>query len=602
MKWFHNLNIAVKFVGCFAAILIILMIGNGMGLLNAGNMNNNLVNLYENDLKTIKQLGEISSSFHLVNASVSSYVLLNSSDTRANAKETIAAQQQIIKDRMASIAGSPITEQEQKELELVKLLWSTYPPSIEKVLQLADQNQTEFAKSVLEKELLTKQDGIDRTIQGFIELNQQKADTRYSASLGQYQSIKWSTIIILAVSLLLSAIVGTIMTFSMLKPINRLLAAFRSMESGDLSKKAEINRRDELGQLAAGFENMRQSVASIVSQTKQSVGVLSAVARDIRQDALTTGEASQNIYGGLKEAAVMSDEQAARVSDDAVVIKEMSLGLKQVAAAIDNVSSLSSDMEKASDQGQKIVATALETMQTIQRKSEQTNAVVQTLSQHSQEIESVMITIKQIAEETNLLALNASIEAARAGEAGKGFAVVASEVRQLSENSKNAAGHVGSVIKRILESTQELARSSQASTAEMNEGYTKVSEVSAAFRQIFEWIRAMNDRVQDITATIEEMAAGSEQIDQSIKRIETYTVNFSSINQEYAEKSGQQAHLMDKVNDSAEELLNMSGELLALVNRFVTSDSEFQEHSANHDVAQAADDNQLDRHAISSEI
>ncbi|CAG7635788.1 Putative methyl-accepting chemotaxis protein YoaH [Paenibacillus solanacearum] len=569
MKWFHDLKISVKFIGCFVAILVILTIGNLTGLINTNRMNDNLVDLYDNDYRTIKDLGDISSSYHRINTAVGSYLLLSDSESRKKEKEAILAKQQVIDELLSRFESRDLTDEERKELSLFRQLWNTYPKTIEKVLALADEGQDAFARSLYEKEMLTREDGIDRTFQGFIELNQEKADSRFNESMRRYGSIKWSTLLIMLFSLLISGLLGSLMTFSIMKPVRLLLGAFKHVEDGDLSRELSTERRDELGRLAAGFETMRQSIASIVSQTKRSVHRLSDLSGHIRGYAQTTGETSQEMNKGMQLAAAASDAQAGNVSEDTVVIREMSTGLKQVATHIDEVSSLSSDMERASSEGRLVVAGALDSMTSILLKSQQTGSIVQELGSHSAEIDGIMSTMRQIAEETNLLALNASIEAARAGEAGNGFAVVALEVRKLSESSKASAQYVGSVIARIQESTRDLLASTQAWTTELHQGQTKVNEVSASFSQIYEWIQHMNDRIQDITAGIEEMAAGSEQMDASMRRIEAYADQVSQTNRQYADQSGEQARSMDEINMSVEELLNVSRELSTLVNRFV---------------------------------
>jgi methyl-accepting chemotaxis protein len=571
MKWFHDLRVSLKFISCFITILLVMMVGNISGLINTNMINGNLVHIYENDLSSIKELGAISSSYNRLNTSLGSYLLINNSEYRKKEREIITSKQKEIDDILASFSSLSATDDEKNELELFKTLWSAYPKAIEKVTSLADQNQNEFAKTVYEKEILSKQDGITKTFQGLIEMNQKKADTRYAASLDKYLQVKLSSIIIMVVSLLISGILGYLITYSILKPIRRLLEAFKNMESGDLSQTVETHRRDELGQLEVGFEKMRQSVSSIVSQTKHIVGYLSNVSNDIRGYAITTGGTSQVIFHGLKEAVHTSNQQATRIAEDSIVIKEVSFGLKQVAFNIDEVSSLSNDMERASNSGQLVVRDALEKMSAIQQKSQQTTTIVQELGGHSAEIDGILLTIKNIAEETNLLALNASIEAARAGDAGRGFSIVANEVRKLAENSKQAAIHVGLVIARIQESTRDLFSSSQEWIVEMNEGHTKVNDVSTVFKKMYEWIQSMNDSIQDITASIEEMSAGSEQIDFSMKRIEESSQSVSEVNEKYSEKSGQQVEMMEKVNASAEQLLKISDELHVLVNRFVTT-------------------------------
>jgi len=571
MKWFDNLKISYKFIGCFTAILIILMVGNIRGVMNTSSLNNNLVNIYENDLTMIKELGEISSSFNRINTALGSYLLVNDKDSRNARMEIINTKVQTINDLLTHLSGIPLLDNERQELDLFKQLWSTYQSTIDKVVNLTEQNQDQFAQSVFQRELLSKEEGINTTFQGFIAKNQQKADARYENSLTMYTQIKWSSIILMALSLAIAGILGYFMTRSFVAPIGRLLKSFKYIESGDLSHPIVEHRRDELGMLAEGSEKMRQSISLIVSQTKSLVGTLSDVSNQIREDALETGDSSQSIYHGLREIAVTSKEQATKIVDDAVMIKEMTLGLNQMAVTVDDVSNLSSDMENTAGKGRLVVRDALETMKSIKQKSEQTTTIVGMLGEHSKEINSVISTIKAIAEETNLLALNASIEAARAGEAGRGFAVVASEIRKLAENSTSSAELVRQIVVRTQQSTQDLLSSSQAWMMEIHEGHIKMDDVSEAFQRIFEWVENMNSSIQDITAGIEELSAGSVQIDHSMKRIEDYSDGVSQVNQEYSDKSGQQVKRMGKVNSSADELLKLSDELHVIVNRFVTA-------------------------------
>ncbi|WP_438446982.1 methyl-accepting chemotaxis protein [Gorillibacterium sp. sgz5001074] len=571
MKAFHNLKISVKFIGCFAVILLIMMAGNAKALTNANDMSRNMMELYENDLKTIKDVGTLAASFHRINTSVGSYLLLTDADSRKQNKELITANRKSIDDLMAQIETRTLSEEEARELSLFKALWSNHTKTIDKFFGYADQNQNDIARSVYDKEMLIKVSGAERIFASFIEMNQSKADSRYTSSVEMNQEIKQSTLLIMIVSLIISGLLGTLMTVSILTPVRRILSAFKSVESGDLSRPLVIDRKDELGLLGAGFETMRRSIAAIVVQTQQAVELLTSISLDIQGHARTTGDASQEIHTGLTEAAELSGRQAAQVTEDAVVIKEMSIGLKQAATSIDDISSLSGDMEAASSKGRTVVSDAVATMSSIREKFQNISTIIRDLGDHTAEIDGVMATIKQIAQETNLLALNASIEASRAGDAGRGFAVVATEVRKLSENSKASADRVGLVVERIQESTRGLLQSSRLWSEEMNEGQTKVDNISTSFRLIHEWIENINERVQDITAVIEEMAAGSEQIDGSIKRIETYSQNVTQVNRQYSQRSAQQVQAMDQTQSSLEELQRIAQELNGLVNRFVTA-------------------------------
>ncbi len=570
MKWFHNLKISYKFIGCFALILIIVAAGSISGLLNSKSIHANVVNMYEADLTMIKDLGKISSSFNRINMAAGSYIQLDDPDMKERMLKIIEANEKAVSELLPVVASKPMTAQEKSALEVFQLLWTNYQETLHKVVGFVDEDKS-LALSVYERQLLDREETVNANFEKIITANQERADTRYRDSLNRYEQVRMSSIFLMAVSVIAAALLGYLMTQSFITPVKRLLAAFKEIESGNLSKKIENTRRDELGQLANGSENMRLSILSIVTQTKKLLATLSQISQQIQEKAEETERSSKEIHRGLQQSAETSSIQSRQVSDDAVVIKEMSVGLKQMAHHVDDVSHLSSDMEAASNKGQIVVQDALETMLSIRDNSLETAGVVQTLGTHSHDINSVILTIKEIAESTNLLALNASIEAARAGEAGKGFAVVAEEVRKLAENCKEAAESVRQKIARIQESTENLLESNRKSTAEIDNGYTKIQDVTDAFRQIYQWVQSMNGRIHDITAGIEELAAGSEQIDSSMKRIEDFSQDVISVNQTYSEKSGRQVDQMQTVKSSANELLDLSNELSRIVNRFVTA-------------------------------
>lgn len=566
MKWFDNMKISRKFVGSFSVVIVLLLIGNIWGIINANSLNRNVTDIYEQDLTIIKESGEVSTSINRINSALGSYLLTQEEEYL----ETIEEEKQNIDDLLVRLYAQPLLENELRDLEVFKIVWQGYPPVIERVVTQVKQNQMEFAVSAFKRELLVKEKGINMAFQSFIEGNRDKAAERYEDSKKMYTGNVLSSIIIMALTLVISGVMGYILTRSITGPINRLVKSFKLMEAGDLSQPIEERRGDELGQLAEGSENMRKSIADIVSQTKQVVRTLANVSQNVREDAKETAASSQRMFKGLNDTANLSREQAGKITDDAQMIKEMVQSLSQVAASVDSVSSLSSDLQQTADRGQVVIQDASETMNAIKSKSEETASVVELLNEHAKQIDSVIATIKEIAEETNLLALNASIEAARAGDAGRGFAVVADEIRKLAENSKASAEQVRRVVVSIQNSARDLFRSNQINLSEIHDGHSKMDDVSNAFHQIFEWIENINMSIQDITAGIEELSAGSEQIDHSMRRIEAYSDDVAKTNESYAQQSGQQVNRMEKVNDSVNELLKLSDALNGIVNRFVT--------------------------------
>ncbi|WP_196426891.1 methyl-accepting chemotaxis protein [Paenibacillus validus] len=571
MSWFHHLKISLKFMVCFALVLIILLATGVLGMTNSHKINNNLVDIYENKLITIKDLGEISSSFHRINTHLGNYLLTANLDERIKSKEKMMENQKHIDLLLENMALRPLPEEYVKELELFKGLWVNYSEKGNKVTELADQNQKASAQLIYEKEMLNKVEGIDQTFHNFIELNKEEAEQSYLSSSAMYKKVTAISIGFIAGSFLISIALGYIITSSMVNPIKELLRKFQLMGSGDLSAPISIQRKDELGQLALASEQMRQSIASIINQAQNSVSTLSDVSDKIKQSAILTGNSSQFILQGLQHSTERFKHQSEMVSGDAAIVKEMSMGLQQMAGDVDQMNRHALDMETVSAQGDVAVRDAIDKMNGLQQQVMQSTESVRNLAQLSKDINQVITTIMEIAEETNLLALNASIEAARAGEAGLGFAVVASEVRKLAENSRSAADRVRMDIGKMQAGTLTVVNSIQIWAAEILDGQEKVENVSLAFQNIRDWVYKMNSSIQEVSANIEELAAGSYQIDQSMRRIENFSVEVSDSTESYANTSGEQVKSMNEVIVSIESILAISEELNKATSRFTVS-------------------------------
>lgn len=572
MNWFHHLKISVKFAVCFSLVLGLLLAMGVLGLVNIKKINNNMVDLYDNKLVVIKELGDISSSFHRINTYMGNYLLNNNAEDRGKMKDKIAANQKMIDASLASLSNRSLPEEYQNELGLFTSLWAKYKETSGKVIEMADSNQDKIARTVYEREMIAKVEGIDQSFQQFVAKTQEAAETSYTASAAMYKSVSGASILFIIVSFLVSGVMGYLVTSSIVSPIRQLLRHFEKMSSGDLSESIRINRKDELGLLAKSSEHMRSSIAGIVNQVKSSLQSLTGLSDTIRASADSTGESSLTIRQGLRAAADHSRQQLDMVTGDVAIIKEMSSGLQQMASDIDKMNHQSMDMEKASDEGELVVRDAIEQMGRIHRHVQQSAETVENLSRLSREIDGVINSIKHIAEETNLLALNASIEAARAGEAGRGFAVVASEVRKLAESSREAADRVSSNIGKMQESMTLTVQSIKGWSEEITAGQDKVERVSLSFQNMREWTQKLNQTIQDVSAGIEELAAGSQEMNYSMKRIEDFSMSVSHTTEQYASTSDLQVESMNQVMRSVESLLLVSGELQQATNRFVTGD------------------------------
>lgn len=569
MKWYNNLNISWKFVLSFSVILIFLAATGTLGLYNANRMNGHLDEIYNERLVAVSELGTVSTHVQKVNTGLGSLLLSTDENERNHIKAKVEASKQKIDEAVQRLFLINLSGNEIEQLKLFTTLWSSYWPEADKIIELIDNNQTEFASTIYQRQLLNRMEGIDRIFQDFLDLNRNSAGMAYSNSKSIFnEAIQWS-VVIMSISLLLSALLGYLMTASIRKPVKALLRISEQIGRGILSQEIIIGRNDELGELGAAFEKMRVNLTDLVETVQHSTHNLSGLSVQIQQQADATGKSSQTVYEGLQNGAEKSREQSEKVSGDAIILKELALGLQQVAGSIDSIGIHSIEMEQASETGAIVVRNAVEKISHVQEQVQRSYETIRDLGQLSKEIEDVVITIKSISEETNLLSLNASIEAARAGEAGRGFAVVAQEVRKLAENSIRAVDHVSNVVANIQKRTEEAIRSNQLWISEMNEGQEMVYEAGQAFSDIESRIQKINMNIQDVSASVEELAAGSNEIDSSIRRIEQFSSYSAQSSQEYAAVSSEQIHSMDNVALSVKRLLEITQEIKSVMNRFV---------------------------------
>jgi len=280
-----------------------------------------------------------------------------------------------------------------------------------------------------------------------------------------------------------------------LKPV---VAVADQAAQGNLTGRVPVTTNDELGQIGESFNRFLDQLNTMLGQTANAAHSVAAAAEQLSANGSQVADASK--------------EQANQSAHTASAVEEMSATANEMARNAQVMATTAQNLTGTAEKGGEVVANSILGMQTVARTMDSSAEKINTLGQRSQQIGEIIRVIEDIADQTNLLALNAAIEAARAGEQGRGFAVVADEVRKLAERTGKATKEIASVIETVLTGTNEAVASMQAGTSEVQAGMDLVNEAGARLSEIVDGVRQVTDMIQHMASTIEEQTQTTEQI------------------------------------------------------------------------------------------
>ncbi|CRM37385.1 Ribose and galactose chemoreceptor protein [Pseudomonas sp. 24 E 13] len=341
-------------------------------------------------------------------------------------------------------------------------------------------------------------------------------------------------------ALLVGIIAAWVITRQITRPLQDTLAVVERIASGDLSHNIQVTRRDELGVLQQGIQRMGTTLRELISGIRDGVTQIASAAEEL-------SAVTEQTSAGVNSQKIETDQVA-------TAMHEMTATVQEVARNAEQASLAAADADGQARAGDKVVAEAIAQIERLAAEVARSTDAMTHLQQESNKIGSVMDVIKAVAEQTNLLALNAAIEAARAGEAGRGFAVVADEVRGLAQRTQKSTEEIEGLVAGLQNGTQQVANAMNNSRSLTDSSVDLTRKAGASLENITRTVSNIQSMNQQIAAAAEQQSAVAEEISRSI-------VNVRDVSEQTATAS-------DETAKSSVELARLGSQLQQMVSHF----------------------------------
>ncbi|MBL0385924.1 methyl-accepting chemotaxis protein [Tumebacillus sp. ITR2] len=584
---FRRMPLVTKLLCLLLIPLVALGVTSQIALRNLNSISDDLTQvLYQHDYVTLDLIAQAQGEMH--DALLLEHTLLNtdpSSPTFGQLKTSM--EEHAVNARAKVHSARKLAEEDKSNWETFK-----HPQTQRTIFQNFDDFDSNFSTWVqvsagmIEKlptqsisarqETIGKINEVDYTFQAALgsmgetkELLDSVASHAVERKDASKKTAAQSIVLTIVIAIVLAISFMALFMWNIRKSLRRTLGVMEQAAQGDLRETSQPKlANDEIGKLSNALHEMVKNLRGLIEQVTVTAEQVAATSEVMTKNAEEMKASTTGVAGELEQLALGVDVQAAGADQISKSMEEMGDGIHRIAENTGVVTQAAVETASEADAGQESIQRAVTQMHSISTVTDRSADKVRRLGQHSSAIGQIVGVITKLAQQTNMLALNASIEAARAGEQGRGFAVVAEEVRKLAEQSQQSAHQIEELIERMQEDTQDTVQTMDDVIHEVQSGIVAVDVAGEAFQRILTKSHLVAGQIREITAAAEQMTATTQQVASSAQESAGIAHLTARRSQTCAVAVEQQLASMDELYHLSEGLNQMAHELKKVLGRF----------------------------------
>jgi methyl-accepting chemotaxis protein len=510
----RNLNIAARSLLGFALIGVLMLVLGMFALTQMSKIRSAGVAIETNSLPSITSLDEFTQL--TLRLRVLSYRLLlnREPDVQQKTMQLFEMRNEQIAKAQTKYEKLIAAPEEQAAYDEYKGLLNQYRQLENKMKALSSAGQIDELRALLNTDLLTNSEQVNAVLEKLVKINSEQTRATNKAAAEQYSSAFVLVLVMLAIATVLTFVFAWLLTRSITQPINQAVAAAEEIAEGNLTRPIHVEGSDEAARLLSAMDKMQSKLRDTLQRISGSATQLASAAEELNS---VTDESARGLV-----------QQNNEIEQAATAVNQMTSAVEEVARNAVSTSEASREATSSVGDGRDLV---METVGAIERMSadvQSTSELIGNLADESRDIGKVLDVIRGLADQTNLLALNAAIEAARAGEAGRGFAVVADEVRALAHRTQQSTSEIERMIGSIQGGTEKAVSSMRNSTERAESTLNIAKGAGLALDTINGAVQQINERNLVIASAAEEQAQVAREVDRNLVNIRDLSVQSSA--------------------------------------------------------------------------